>query len=571
MVGDGFGGRGWYVPHNYQVGAYSAYTVCGTDSQLYGWGGNNSGELGDGTNISTNTPVAALNMKNVKFYSTGYTSVVIKNDNTAWVWGNFAAFSTSTFSSGFTYTPALVTNNVKFADGGISHAVFVKQDGTVVAVGQNQNGELGNGSTSTIPITNPVTMVGISNAVRAVAVGYDYAPIGYAAASVILLADGTVKITGGGNWFQATNSTVPVTVNGLANVIDIKGNATTCYALTANGDVYSFGRQMQLGSVFIPSLGTGVTDGSLHQPAKIDFPAGAGKIVALSSNNDGYHCFALDSSHNLFAWGYNVYGQLGCGDTIDRATPIFVASNVLDIFAGENFSYILKADSTLWSTGSSGYPQVPEYDYGSIWMNLPNIKRSTFTQISPTIAPMNLCAPKVWGVVPVKLSNFSCVANGNTAYLNWQSAEETNASKYIVQYSNDGSSFKDIATVFATGSNSKYNYTHQQVSGTAFYRLKMMDKDGSFSYSEIRVVKFDNKSGFTIAPNPANDVVYIFTKNSNVIKSIQIISVDGQLVKVLNAYNAGQRISISNLSKGVYILKAVYQNNEMEYGRFIKM
>ena len=98
-----------------------------------------------------------------------------------------------------------------------------------------------------------------------------------------------------------------------------------------------------------------------------------------------------------------------------------------------------------------------------------------------------------------------------------------------------------------------------------------MDKDGSFKYSEIRVVKFDNKAGFTIAPNPANDVVYLFTKNNAVIKSIQIVSMDGQVVKAINNYNNGQGINISNLSKGVYILKAVYQNNEMEYGRFIKM
>jgi len=43
--------------------------------------------------------------------------------------------------------------------------------------------------------------------------------------------------------------------------------------------------------------------------------------------------------------------------------------------------------------------------------------------------------------------------------------------------------------------------------------LKMLDKDGNFTYSEIRIVKFDSKAGFTIAPNPAKNVVYVFTKN----------------------------------------------------------
>ena len=180
-----------------------------------------------------------------------------------------------------------------------------------------------------------------------------------------------------------------------------------------------------------------------------------------------------------------------------------------------------------------------------------------------------MCA-KIWGVVPIKLLAFTCVASGNNAVLNWQPAEEINASKYIVEYSKDGSNFQSIAIINAKGSNSNYKYVHQQVNGTAFYRLQMMDKDGSFTFSEIRVVKFDNKSGLTIAPNPANDVVYVFTKNNAVIKSIQIISVDGYVVKAIRNYNNGQGITISNLAKGSYILKAIYKNNEMEYGKFIK-
>lgn len=72
MVGDGFGGRGWYLPHNYQVGSYSAFTICGDSNQLYGWGNNSMGELGNGTTISTDTAVKVMGMTNVKFYTTGY-------------------------------------------------------------------------------------------------------------------------------------------------------------------------------------------------------------------------------------------------------------------------------------------------------------------------------------------------------------------------------------------------------------------------------------------------------------------------------------------------------------------
>src|SRR5947209_10488017 len=74
MTGDGFGGRSWYVAHNYQVGSYSAYTVCGDNNQLYGWGDNLLGELGNGSTTHTSTPVAAIGMTGVKFYTTGYIS-----------------------------------------------------------------------------------------------------------------------------------------------------------------------------------------------------------------------------------------------------------------------------------------------------------------------------------------------------------------------------------------------------------------------------------------------------------------------------------------------------------------
>jgi|GEM_PF-6434570 len=547
MTGDGFGGRVWYKAHNYQVGSYSAYTVCGLDSQLYGWGNNSQGELGNGSaSVSTGYPVAAIGMTSVKFYASGYISGAIKSDNTGWVWGG-ATYGAPSF--GFTATPHQVLSDVKFIDGGSTHVVFVKNDGSVWGAGYNILGQLGNG-TQNDTIKIPVQMVGITNAVRAIAVRLG---------TVVLLRDGTVKLCGGGGIFQPVNSISPVAMPGLNNIIDIKGNAYGAFALNSSGEVFAFGSD----SVHL-GLGNSYNQTTVA-PAKLNFPVGAAPTVALSANDDGGCAMALDANGNVYGWGETGSGQLGI---VGEANfPTLTATGAVDIFAGETFSYILKADGTLWATGSS----LNNSTGGNIWMNLPNIQRNAFTQINPTLPPMNLCAPKVWGVVPIKLSSFTCVVNDNKAVLNWQSAEETNAGEYIVQYSNDGNRFKDIATVFATGSNSKYHYTHQQVSGTAFYKLKMMDKDGSFKFSEIRVVKFDAKAGFTIAPNPANDVVHFFTKNNAVIKSIQILTVDGQVIKTLSKYNSGQQISISNLAIGTYILKAFYKNNEMEYARFIKM
>ncbi len=554
MTGDGFGGRSWYKAHNYQVGAYSGYTVCDTNSQLYGWGHNEYGELGNGNIINTDTAVAIIGMNNVKFYTTGYISAVIKNDNTAWVWGKGAPISPITL---YGTTPSQILSDVKFVDAGSSHVVFVKNDGTVWASGVNSIGQLGNGSN--ISSLVPVQMTGINNAVRAVALGYYNEYL----ASIILLADGSVKITGGYQTFSNNNNLVPATIAGLNNIVDIKGGATAVYALNANGEVYSFGKEINVGQ-YISALGLGGFTGAFTPPTKLIFPSGTAPIIALSANNDGYHGLCLDENGNIYGWGSNFYGTLGIGTNTAVTTPQLVATNVIDMYAGEVFSYMLKSDSTLWATG--GYSP-----YGSIWMNQTNIDRNVWTPINPTIAPMNLCAPKVSGVFPLQLLRFTATALGSTARLAWQSGNEQNFSWFVLEYSSDGKLFEGIATSPAKGSNSNYNYEHRQVSGTAFYRLKMIDKDGSSKYSEIRSVRFSESLRFTISPNPTNDVINIYSKNNTTIKSVQVLSISGKILLTINGYSSGQPINLHGFAAGTYLIKTIDKNGNSEYGKVMKL
>ena len=419
LIGDGFGGRQWYLSHNYQVGAYTAYTVCSDSNQLYAWGNNMWGELGINSILSSDTPVAVTGMTNVKFYSTGYVSGVIKNDNTAWVWGGISNGFYTTPPSGFSNIPVMKLSNVKFIDGGLSHIAFVKNDGTVWAAGRNDVGELGNGSASVTPVTNPVQILGINNAVRAIAAG---GGSDFNGATVILLNDGTVKITGGGGWFQANSRFNPLTytptiISGLTNIVDIKANNAAIYALDSFGNVYSFGIDPCYSR---GSLGFFNSCGNRMPPTLIQFPAGSKPIIALSANNDGRSALALDSSKNVYAWGNNSYGQLGDGTIINILTPQLVASNVIDIFSGETFSYILKSDSNLYASGKSGYDfNVNNYNYGSIWMNQSNMQRNNFTLITPPIYSLKLCIPKPFGCTAplIRLGNDTSLCPGSQIVL----------------------------------------------------------------------------------------------------------------------------------------------------------
>ena len=361
MIGDGFGGRLWYRPTNYTVGSYSAFSLCYSDpcdsssNQLYGWGGDNVDELGNGPGaVCSNVPVAIPSMSNVRYFSTGYWMGVIKNDGTGWVWG--------TGGPGGFNVPTQVITDVKFVDGSGALASFIKNDGTVWSIGYNEFGQFGDGTV----INNysvPVQMIGVTGAVR-VAVGLR--------ASYVLLADGSVLSVGSNeNGLLGDPSvldpltTTPIPITGLTGILDIKATWNATAALAANGDVYSWGQGGYTGD------GDEMND---TVPKRVE---GLSNIVAISGCTDGDHFLALDADRNCYAYGfYNITGNW----STYYLEPFLLATDVIDIMAGETFSYIVKADGTLWAAGWSLC--------GSVFLDQPNHGGPDplleFTQLDPS-------------------------------------------------------------------------------------------------------------------------------------------------------------------------------------------
>jgi hypothetical protein len=92
------------------------------------------------------------------------------------------------------------------------------------------------------------------------------------------------------------------------------------------------------------------------------------------------------------------------------------------------------------------------------------------------------------GPTPVELASFSVRKEGNNAALQWTTASEQNASYFSVEKSDDATHFAEIGMVNAQGTSSNllsYGYEDKHFNGTSYYRLKMIDKDGSYKYSGI--------------------------------------------------------------------------------------
>lgn len=182
--------------------------------------------------------------------------------------------------------------------------------------------------------------------------------------------------------------------------------------------------------------------------------------------------------------------------------------------------------------------------------------------------------------LPIKLSDFTAdrFADERASDLKWQSSSEINASHYEVERSEDGINFNYLATVNAKGNtnwNTKYQFidrelpTARSLQSIYYYRLKMVDLDGEFDYSEVRSVRFDDSNAISLSfyPNPTANKVYVnmstpFLDNSQEVNAV-IYDLSGK--QVLNqtiSTNGITEIDLSQLPTASYNFNVEYAGKQ---------
>lgn len=161
--------------------------------------------------------------------------------------------------------------------------------------------------------------------------------------------------------------------------------------------------------------------------------------------------------------------------------------------------------------------------------------------------------------VPVRLISFNAAAVGKNVQVKWTVAQEINVSRYEVESGTDGVHYQLAGTVHAAGS-SAYTFLHTSpAAGVNYYRLKMIDLDGSVAYSDVRKVNFVNEESVSVYPNPATSVLNITATGSIINKaaSVQVFSMEGKLVmqKQVSALNRTESFNVSALATGKYIMR----------------
>ncbi len=164
--------------------------------------------------------------------------------------------------------------------------------------------------------------------------------------------------------------------------------------------------------------------------------------------------------------------------------------------------------------------------------------------------------------LPLKWLSFAATKTGSTALLQWETISEENTALYNVQKSNDGSHFEDIGQLKASATAGKHQYQFKDLrpfTGINYYRLQQADKDGKSSFSATKTLYF-GKAGFTIAPNPAKNYIYVNVPSDAAGKAtMTLIDATGRILKEYALANESNLLQLpAALPAGVYNTRIAY-------------
>lgn len=170
--------------------------------------------------------------------------------------------------------------------------------------------------------------------------------------------------------------------------------------------------------------------------------------------------------------------------------------------------------------------------------------------------------------LPVELLHLTVKKEGQFALLEWQTAIELNNSHFEIEWSTDGIRFEHIDDVEGEGVSGQmqnYEYLHMEISdGNNYYRLRQVDFDGQYAYSNIILLKTEaTNTPLKVYPNPTTGLVTIETKGE---ATIFITNIYGQQVRQVNI-SGKQDLNLSYLPEGIYLVHNGTNTQRLVIGR----
>lgn len=308
------------------------------DGDLYMWGSNTNGQLGNGSSESLSRPRKI--MEQIESVSLGFAaSAAITTNGELYVWGSNSSGKLGDGSLIDSSTPVKIQlDDVVAVELGGNHSAAITANGSLYMWGDNYWGQLGNGNAGGEqidydPAFDSSVPIKIMDQVKAVNLGLNN--------SAAITEDGSLYVWGYGEYGDLGigikgSSAVPVKI--LDGVVSVSMGRRIGMAITEDGSLYTWGSEGA-------SLGK---EGIENQLVPVKIMDGVTAVSAFDS-----HMAILTEDGSMYTWGTNYHGGLGNGTEKSSSTPVKILDDVISISVGEDHSAAITAEGDLytWGTG----------------------------------------------------------------------------------------------------------------------------------------------------------------------------------------------------------------------------
>lgn len=303
-----------------------------------------------------------------------------------------------------------------------------------------------------------------------------------------------------------------------------------------------------------------------------------------ASTSKRNYCIGI-TNNNLLTGIKNCYFYTGIGTSLaqigttnfDSIIPWRGASTI-DAESGRVNPNFINATGTQTTVDLHVSGATPIESNGAF---IPSVLVDFDGQTRSTLTPNDIGADAgnfTFVTLPVKWKLFNAKLIENyMVNLKFATTQEINNKEFVIERSIDGINFTKINSLEGKGQSNVVNnyFYNDNISGvnknitTLYYRIKQIDFDGNFSFSSIEKVNLladiITKS-FAVYPNPTSDKIYVSGLIPNIINELEIVNINGQIVKKLSViYTENDtEIEVSDLPKGIYIISVIGSSNKIK-------
>ncbi|TCJ14257.1 hypothetical protein EPD60_09650 [Flaviaesturariibacter flavus] len=400
---------------------------------------------------------------------------------------------------------------------------------------------------------------------------------------------GTIAFNGAGpQTVSATDAFNNITINNVSNVslgtlVKVNGvlDFTAGKLVLGSNDILPGSITNYSAAKYIVAIGSGVLRQPLAASASKFFPVGTASsyipatvAFAAGSTADSISVRVLGSTYNN-------------GETGTALTNYAVnASWIIDekVAGGSNAAVTLQWPASLElpnfsrSTCRLAHYTGGAWEYGSAGLSASgtdpySVTRTGFTSFSPFSVRMNNA------VLPVTFISFTGQRRGGNDALSWSTASESNSDRFEIEESSDGRSFRVIGTVAAAGYSStlrNYSYSNNGVQGTHYYRIRQVDLDGRYTYTNgIRLNDDAGNGSIRLAANPVRGNASLQLQVPAATRAaLTLHDGSGRIVwsssQALGAGSQTLTLPTAPLAAGVYYLGIRFDDNSGQTIRLVK-